>query len=224
MGLAVAFVMIAVAASAPAPSQAEQTRIDKAIEDYAAKQRAEREKGIDQVVANRMTSLLNDPATLILGNPQGDVTIIEFFDYTCPFCKAVEPRLRQLLMADKKVKLVVKEFPILHPVSLVATKAALASAKQGKYAVYHQKMMDFRGELTEAAVFEMAKDVGLDVERLRKDMNAPAITDAIILNFNLARALRIFDTPTFIIGNHLVTEASGKIDFPKDVAALRAKP
>src|SRR5215831_11271068 len=112
----------------------------------------------DQAVANRMTSLLTDPATLVLGNSQGDVTIIEFFDYTCPFCKAVEPRLRQLLVADKKVKLVVKEFPILHPVSLVATKAALASAKQGKYAIYHQKLMDFRGELTEEAVFDMAKN------------------------------------------------------------------
>lgn len=177
----------------------------------------------DQLVANRMTSLLSDPATLTLGNPQGDVTIIEFFDYTCPFCKAVEPRLRQLLATDKKVRLVVKEFPILHPVSLVATKAALASAKQGKYAPYHLKMMDFRGELTDQAVFDMAKDVGLDVERLRSDMNAPEIADAIILNFNLARALRIFDTPTFIIGNHLVTEASGKIDFPKEIAAVRAK-
>jgi protein-disulfide isomerase len=221
--LAVTSVMIAMAADGPAPGQAEQLRIDKAIESYTAKQKMDREQAADQVVANRMASLLTDPATLVLGNPQGDVTIIEFFDYTCPFCKAVEPRLRQLLAADKKVKLVVKEFPILHPVSLVATKAALASAKQGKYALYHQKMMDFRGELTEEAIFDMAKDVGLDVQRLRRDMNAPEIADAIVLNFNLARALRIFDTPTFIIGNHLVTEASGKIDFPREVAALRAK-
>ena len=221
--LAITPFMFATAADTSAASQAEQARIDNAIEAYTAKQKADREKAADQVVANRMTSLLTDPATLILGNPQGDVTIIEFFDYTCPFCKAVEPRLRQLLAADKKVKLVVKEFPILHPVSLVATKAALASAKQGKYAAYHLRMMDFRGELTEEAVFDMAKNVGLDVDRLRKDMNAPEIMDAVILNFNLARALRIFDTPTFIIGNHLVTESSAKIDFPKEVAALRAR-
>jgi len=84
-------------------------------------------------------------------------------------------------------------------------------------------MMDFRGQLTDETVFGMAKDVGLDVERLRRDMNAPDIAEAILMNFNLARALRIFDTPTFIIGNHLVTEPSAKIDFPKEVAALRAR-
>src|ERR1051325_5721237 len=107
MVLAVASTMIATAADTPSPGSAEQLRIDKAIETYAVKQKTDREKAADQVVANRMNSLLTDPATLTLGNPQGDVTIIEFFDYTCPFCKAVEPRLRQLLMADKKVRLVV---------------------------------------------------------------------------------------------------------------------
>ena len=218
MVLVVACAVMAAAADAPIQPQTE-----KAIEAYALKQKTDREAAVDQVVANRMSSLLTDPATLILGNPQGDVTIVEFFDYTCPFCKAVEPRLRQLLTVDKKVRLVVKEFPILQPVSLVATKAALASAKQGKYAIYHQAMMDFRGQLTDEMVFGMAKDVGLDVERLRRDMNAPEVAEAILMNFNLARALRIFDTPTFIIGNHLVTEPSAKIDFPKEVAALRAR-
>ena len=84
-------------------------------------------------------------------------------------------------------------------------------------------MMNFRGQLTEEAIFSMAKDAGLDVERLRKDMNAPEIIDTIIANFNLARALHIFETPTIIIGNHLVTAPSASIDFPKEVAALRAK-
>ena len=223
IGLALVCLPALPTSAADGPPSAEQTRIDKAVQDLAAKQKADQEKANDQRVANRMSSLLGDPGTLVLGNPQGDVTIIEFFDYTCPFCKAMEPRVQQLLKDDKKVRLVVKEFPILRPESIVATKAALASVKQGKYAAYHQTMMNFRGQLTEDAIFSMAKDVGLDVERLKKDMTAPEIGDAIIANFNLARALRIFDTPTVIIGNHLVTEASVKIDFPKEVAALRAK-
>lgn len=223
VGLALVCLPPLLASAADGPQSAEQTRVDKAVQDFAAKQKADQEKATDQRVANRMSSLLGDPGTQVFGNPQGDVTIIEFFDYTCPFCKAMEPRVQQLLKDDKKVKLVVKEFPILRPESIVATKAALASVKQGKYAVYHQTMMNFRGQLTEDAIFSMAKDVGLDVERLKKDMTAPEIGDAIIANFNLARALRIFDTPTVIIGSHLVTEASVKIDFPKEVAALRTK-
>jgi protein-disulfide isomerase len=225
VGFVLAFVplLMAVAADERTIGGVEKATIEKAIEAYAANQQADKEKAIDQLIANRMTSLLGDPGTQVLGNPQGDVTIIEFFDYTCPFCKAAEPRLEQLLKEDKKVKLVIKEFPILRPVSLVAAKASLASVKQGKYPVYHQTMMNFRGQLTEEAIFDMAKQAGLDVERLRTDMNAPEIADAIIGNFNLARALRIFDTPTFIIGNHLVREASTKIDFQKTVAALRTK-
>lgn len=177
----------------------------------------------DRLVQARMGALVNGPATLVLGNPNGDVTIIEFFDYTCPFCKAAEPRIQQLLSADKNVRLVVKEFPILEPVSLFASKAALASARQGKYAPFHQKMMDFRGQLTEELVFEMAKETGIDTERLKTDMQTTEIADAVIANFNLARALRIFDTPTFIIGNHVVTEPSSTLDFVKAVAAARGK-
>jgi protein-disulfide isomerase len=177
----------------------------------------------DRVVQARMGALLNGPATLVLGNPEGDVTIIEFFDYTCPFCKAAEPRLQQLLSNDKNVRLVVKEFPILEPVSLFAAKAALASARQGKYAPFHRKMMDFRGQLTEELVFDLAKEAGIDTGRLKIDMQTIEIADAIIANFNLARALRIFDTPTFIIGNHVVTEPSSTLDFAKAVAAARGK-
>jgi 2-hydroxychromene-2-carboxylate isomerase len=95
--------------------------------------------------------------------------------------------------------------------------------KQDKYARYHQAMMMFRGQLTEAAIFDIAKDSGLDVNRLRKDMDAPEIAGEIIADFNLARAIRVFGTPAFIVNNHLITEPSAKIDFPKLVAAARAQ-
>ncbi len=209
------------AAGAMAAS-AEQARIDRAIEAYANKQKADTEKALDQAIGARAYTLVNSPGSQVLGNPKGDVTLIEFSDYTCPFCKATEPRLQQLFKDDQNVKLVVIEFPILRPESLVAAKAALASARQGKYAPFRQALMGFRGQLSETAIFDVAKEVGLDVERLRKDMDAPEIADAIIGNFNLARALRITSTPTFIVGNHMITESSVTIDFAKAVAAARA--
>ncbi len=149
------------------------------------------------------------------GIPRGDVAVVEFFDYTCPFCKAVEPRLEALLKADKNVKVILKEFPILTPASLIATKVALASVKQGKYAQFHLALMAYKGQLTDSVIFDTAKNVGLDVDRLRKDMAAPEVTDEIIANFNLARSLRIFQTPGFIVGSSYTYGAIGGDRFSK---------
>jgi protein-disulfide isomerase len=165
---------------------------------------------------------LRDPMSPVIGNAKGDVTIVEFFDYTCPFCKAVEPRLEKLVKDDKGVKVILKEFPILTPESLVAAKAALASVKQGKYEQFHNALIGFKGRLQNEVIFDTAKDVGLDVARLRKDMEAPEITDEIIATFNLARGLRIFQTPGFIVDGHMLTGPSAEIDFPKVAAQVRA--
>jgi protein-disulfide isomerase len=219
IGVALALLPLSdMAATGAAPSEIEQ-----AVQAYASKLRADAERARDQAVVNRTTALLRDPATQVLGNPEGDVAVVEFFDYTCPFCKAVEPRLQKLLQDDKGVKLVVKEFPILSPVSLIAAKAALASVKQGKYQSFHQALLGFRGQLETSAVFEIAKSVGLDVDRLRNDMDTPEVADQIIANFNLARSLNITSTPTFIVGTHMLTEPSAQIDFAKSVAGARAK-
>ena len=182
----------------------------------------------DAAVANKAASLLNDPGTQVIGNPKGDVAIVEFFDYQCPYCKAIEPKLEKLMKDDGGVKLVIKEFPILGPVSIIASKAALASVRQGKYEAYHKAMMAYRGQLKEENVFAMAKDVGLDVDRLRKDMDAPEVATQIIDTMNLARALKLSVTPALIVGNHIYAGLSGrtessKIDFEKAVAAARGK-
>jgi protein-disulfide isomerase len=176
----------------------------------------------DQVVASKAAALQHDAASPVIGNRAGDVTVVEFFDYNCSFCKATEPRLEALLKADKGVRLIVKEFPILTPESMIASKAALASVKQGKYAPFHQALMNYRGPLTEPVIFDTAKSLGIKLPRLRKDMASPAITDEILANFNLARSLRVFGTPTFIVGDHILTGPSAEIDFPRAVAAARA--
>jgi protein-disulfide isomerase len=226
VGLRAALIVVGLACGAGASGtavSAEQTAIDKAIQVYADKQKADADKALDQAITARANALVSGPGSQVLGNPQGDVTIIEFFDYTCPFCKAVEPRIQQLLKDEKNVKLVVIEFPILRPESIVAAKISLASVRQGKYPAFHQALMGFRGQLSEEAIFDVAKEVGLDVERLRLDMNAPEIADAIIGNFNQARALRVTTTPTFIIANRMIYESSSTLDFAKAVAAARAK-
>jgi protein-disulfide isomerase len=195
-------------------------RIEQA---YARRLATQQQQDIDQRIAVRADALNQAPGSPVLGNPAGDVVIVEFFDYACPYCKAIEPRLEALLKSDRKVKLVLKEFPILTPQSLIATRAALASVHQGKYRQFHLAMMNFRGQLLESDIFDMAKAAGLDITRLRRDMAAPEISDEIIANFNLARGIRAFQTPTFIVGNHEMGSDSASIDFPRAVAAMRGK-
>jgi protein-disulfide isomerase len=169
----------------------------------------------------RQAALLRSPASQVLGNPTGDVTVIEFFDYACPFCKAVEPRLEAFLKADRKARLVVEEFPILTPQSPIASRAALAAARQGKYAEFHRALMLNRGALDEVAIFEVAHAVGLDVARLRRDMASPALAAAIASNLKLARSIGVQGTPTFIIDGRIVVQPSASIDFPSLAAASR---
>ena len=179
--------------------------------------------GSDEAVASKAQALRQAPHSQVLGNPKGDVTIVEFFDYACPVCKAIEPKLEDLLKTDKNVKLVIKEFPILTPQSLTATKVAFAAGKQGKYAAVHQALMSYHGELTDKVIFDTAKRAGVDEKRMRKDMEAGYINDEIYANLNLARSLRMNTTPGIIIGNHISTAPNSvDIDFRKAVADTRA--
>ena len=216
--------MMSVAARA-AVDPAEQTRIgDDAVKAYIAKKAAEDAKASDKLVAKFADSLLKDPGSAVMGNPKGDVTLVQFFDYNCPFSQRVEPRVEALLKSDPGVRLVLKEFTIIAADSSPpAGRAALASVKQGKYAAYHMQMLSVPGrKMTMPQIFEEAQKVGLDVDRLKKDMEDAAYYNQLIANMNLARALRIFQTPTFVIGGHIITTPSAEIQVPKVVAAARA--
>ncbi|HEX4637656.1 MAG TPA: DsbA family protein [Rhizomicrobium sp.] len=216
-GLAAAALAVA---AAPLPAD---PRAAKAVQDYLRQQQADDSKDRDERVAAHLDALADNPGSPVMANPQGDITIVEFFDYTCPYCKAAEPRLMRLVDGDKRVKLVMKEFPILTPVSLPASRMALAAAKQGKYRAFHLAMMRREGQWNEADILETAKAVGVDVNRARREMYAPDITDEIIANFNLARAVRVFQTPAYIVGGHLVTGDSADINFPREVARAKAE-
>jgi protein-disulfide isomerase len=175
----------------------------------------------DQMVIAHLEALQDDRDSPVLGDVHGDVTIVEFFDYACTYCKAVEPRLESALRADPHVKLILKEFPILTPESLIAARASLASKRQHKYRQFHEALMAYRGPWGEDAIFSTARSVGLNIPRLRHDMAAPSIASEIINNFNLARGLRIFQTPGFVVGDHILTGPSSEIDFPAVIDEAR---
>jgi protein-disulfide isomerase len=203
----------AVLAAPPLPAD---PRASRAVQDYLRQSQAEESRDRDERVAARLDALENNPASPVLANPQGYITIVAFFDYTCPYCKAAEPRLMRLVDKDKRIKLVMKEFPILTRASMVASRAALAAAKQGRYRAFHIALMRREGVLDEAGIFETARAVGLDLNRLRRDMADSS--DEIIANFNLARGIRVYQTPAYIVGGHLVTGDSADIDFARQVA------
>jgi protein-disulfide isomerase len=159
------------------------------------------------VLSDRRSEIFDDPATPVGGNPRGDVTIVEFFDYRCPYCKQVLPSLQTLLKEDRQLRFIYKEMPVLGPASAVAARAALAAQRQGKYEAFHVAMMGTKGQINEDTVYKVAASVGLDVDRLKQDMAAPDIERSLKANLALAEALNIRGTPGFIIGDHIVPGA-----------------
>lgn len=153
--------------------------------------------------------LFRDPATPVGGNPKGDVTIIEFFDYRCGFCKRVFPDIIKVLNEDRNIRYVFKEFPILGPESVFAAKAALAVwlIDDGKYSPFHKALMKTKGALPESRVLRIAADIGLDVKALKKAMGDGRVDGMIEKNFALAEALDINGTPAFIIGDQVIRGA-----------------
>ncbi len=156
------------------------------------------------VLERNREALLNDPNAPVLGNPNGDVTVVEFFDYNCPYCRRVKPSVEALLERDKNVRLVYREWPILGEGSVFAARAALASREQGKYEEFHWAMMGMQGRAEEASVLRIAQQVGLDLSRLRRDMESEEIDEHIATSARLTGELGISGTPGFVIGDNIV--------------------
>jgi protein-disulfide isomerase len=181
--------------------------IREAIQALQAKEEQSKAKAQTQAVLENKEALFNDPETPVAGNSMGDVTVVEFFDYHCPYCKAVASPLHQLLQEDKGVRLVLKEFPILGEDSMLASKAALAARAQGKYWEFHQALMAHRGKFTMDVIKALATKVGADPAKLEADMAQPQISPQISGTHSLAQTLDISATPTFIIGDQVIEGA-----------------
>jgi protein-disulfide isomerase len=183
----------------------------------ARRQEAEAKAALDQV-SSRADEIFNDPAAPVGGNAAGDAVLVEFFDYNCPYCKKAAPIVDQLRQSDPKLKIVYKEFPILGPGSVFAARAALAAQKQGKYGPLHDALYAFHGPITESSAMEVAKNAGVDVDQLKRDMADPAIDEAIKRNIALAAALGISGTPTFV-SRKVITPGLVSLDVLKQMMA-----
>jgi protein-disulfide isomerase len=181
--------------------------IREAIEALQAREDQTKQQSQAEALKAHYDAMFNDPTAPIAGNPVGDVTIVEFFDYRCPYCKRVAGPLGDLLKSDPGIRLVFKEFPILSEDSVLAAQAALAANKQGKYLEFHQALMAHKGAYDAAVLRQIAISVGLDADRMTADMKDAAGKASIVANRDLADALQINSTPTFVIGNQIIAGA-----------------
>jgi len=179
--------------------------IEQALQGLDAKRRAEEQARVKRVIAAHQGELLNDPASPVSGNLNGDVTVVEFFDYRCGFCKRVAAAVTQLQKDDARVRVVYKNFPILGEASELAAKAALASSGQGRHQQFHEALLAAKTELTKEQVLHIAADVGLDATQLERDIENPEWTTSLDNNRALAKNLGITGTPAFVVGNELHT-------------------
>ena len=224
------------AAAEDALTPAQKAAVEQAIRDYlkahpeavldalkAAQQKSEAAAAEEarHVIADHHAELFDNPDDLVAGDPKGDATLVEFFDYRCPYCKQIEPTLDALLQEDKKLRIVYKEFPILGEASVYAARAALAAKKQGRYAEFHRMMMATKGDITSEVVLKVASAAGLDLGRLKSDMASHDIDRVIANNLTLANLLDIQGTPGFVIGDVVIPGAVDITRLRADIAKAR---
>lgn len=195
--------------------------IIEAVNEMRRKQEQQAQENAKDALKKHRDALIGAKELPIAGNPNGDVTIVEFFDYRCGYCKAVKPAVDEVLKSDGKIRLVLKEFPILGPNSTLASVAAYAAHRQGKYMAFHEALMKYKDGIDEKVILDVAKRVGLDVEKLKADMRDPAIKTQIEATHRVARDLNINGTPAFVIGDEIVPGAIGPDEIREKVAAAR---
>ena len=195
--------------------------ITEAVEALQTKEDQARKDTQKTLIASRTKDLEASPEGTVIGNPKGNVTLVEFFDYNCGYCKSMFPSLLETIKADGQVRLVLKEFPILGPSSIIASKAALASVKQNKYSEFHIALIGHKGALTEDSIMKVAKDVGLDIDRLQKDMKSDEIQKTIQRNEDLGKALQVNGTPAIVIGSNFVPGAISKDELKRLITEAR---
>jgi protein-disulfide isomerase len=178
--------------------------IEQSLQGLLAKREAEQKERQKAALANKQNELFHDPASPVSGNPKGEITLVEFYDYRCGYCKKAASAVTELQKVDPRVLVVYKDLPILGEPSVLAAKAALASQAQGKHQAFHEALLASHADMTKAEILKIAVGVGLDAKRLEVDMANPKWQAVIDKNRALAHELGISGTPGFIVGNELV--------------------
>lgn len=177
-----------------------------------------------QAAVKTQETALNDPGMLpVLGNPEGDVTVVEFFDYNCPYCRGITKQLIETVRADGNVRLILKELPILRESSRTAARAAVAAAQQGAYAEFHERLMTKVQGISEDSIMALAERMELDTAQLQADMTARATEKYLSETQRLARDLQIGGTPAFVVGGELVSGAIGRERLEDLIAQARER-
>ena len=195
--------------------------IAQAANLYQDHERTAQKTRVKEAVTAKLTDLQKDQSSPATG-AGGGVTIVEFFDYHCGYCRRVEPTIEKLLAQHPDIKFVFKEFPILGPQSLMAAKASLAAYKQGGYLKFHQALMTLPGSISMDAIEQLAAKQGLNVAKLKSDMESPGVQSTLAKNSELARQIGVSATPTFVIGTELVPGAMDAAAFEKLIAQAKS--
>jgi protein-disulfide isomerase len=187
--------------------------LEDAMAELNKRQAADEAEKHEASVAQNSDAIFNSPRGVLLGNKDGDVTFVEFFDYNCGYCKRAMADMLDLMKSDSKLKVVLKEFPVLSQGSVEAAQVAVAVRMQDasgkKYLDFHQKLLGGRGPADKARALAAAKDAGLDVGRIEKDLAGPEVKATIEENFKLAEAMGMNGTPSYVIGKQIVVGAIG---------------
>ena len=194
--------------------------VTEAVELLEQQEVAAQEEAARSLLNEGRDALERDPAVPVAGNPDGDVTVVEFFDYNCPYCKRATGVLRDLMAEDPNVRVVFREWPILGEGSYFAARAALAARNQDRYEDMHFALMDL-DQADEASVMATAEALGLDLDRLRTDMEDPAMLDQFQTTNELAQGLGFSGTPSFVIGDELIPGVATPDQMREAVKAAR---
>jgi protein-disulfide isomerase len=199
--------------------------LEEAMAELNKRQAAAEEQKHEASVAQNSDTIFNSPRGVVLGNKDGDVTFVEFFDYNCGYCKRAMADMLDLLKSDTKLKVVLKEFPVLGQGSVEAAQVAVAVRMQDaggkKYLDFHQKLLGGRGPADKARAIAAAKDAGLDVGRIEKDLASPEVRATIEENFKLAESMGMNGTPSYVIGKQVVIGAIGLDGLKEKVGVAR---
>jgi protein-disulfide isomerase len=194
----------------------------EAVAILREREAAEQAAAAQVALAERADELTSGENAPVLGNPEGDVTLVEFFDYNCPYCRRAAEGVETLIAADPELRVVLREFPILGEDSVTAARASLAAEMQGGYEAFHHALMRGSGRVDDVAIEEAAEAAGLDLERLRADMEAPEIGAHIETTMELAEALGVTGTPAFVVGDTVVPGAVPAEELAALIEEIRA--
>jgi protein-disulfide isomerase len=203
--------------------KADPSILRDAIAALQSDETARQDQATRAMIAGMQDALLHKPGDPVAGNPAGDVTVVEFYDVRCPYCRSMLPVVAELLRRDRNIRLVFKDIPILGPGSVVAARAVLAAQRQGGFQRLHDALMAGTPNIDQEVVHAAAQRLGLDWERLQRDMADPAIQSRIDANLTIAHALQIEGTPAYVIGDRLLPGAVELAELQGAVAAARHK-